>query len=304
VKGYLRLFLTGFGMGSADIVPGVSGGTIAFIFGIYEELVFSIKKLSGETLKLFIKGHPLAAYKGIPFRFLVPLGAGILTALLSLANLVTYLLNTFPELVWAFFFGLIVASILVVRKRVVTWDNHDIAAFLAAALGAFVLAGLVPVETPATAAAFFTSGFIAIIAMILPGISGSFLLVLMGKYEQILLAVVSRDVVTLGLVGIGAAVGISVFSRILSWLFEKHHDIAVATLTGFMVGSLRKVWPWKADMELGRFLLTLALAVLGAFLLTRLARLQALREQTADISEPEFAREHKIALSSQKKSKL
>ena len=301
-------------MGAADIVPGVSGGTVAFIFGIYEELIFSIKKISGETLKLFLKGEFVSAYKSIPFKFLVPLGIGILTAVLSLANLISYLLHTTPELVWSFFFGLIMASILIVRKRVVTWDFHDIAVFLLSALGAYFLVGAVPVETPATPLAFFFAGVVAIVAMILPGISGSFLLVLMGKYEQILNAVVSRDVVILFVFAAGAVIGISVFSRVLSWLFERHHDIAVATLTGFMLGSLRKVWPWKesfGNYEVNvlpqldsRFVLSLVLVFFGVFLLLRLNSLYEIREQTGDISDKEFISKHKKALSSQKKGAL
>lgn len=311
-------------MGSADIVPGVSGGTIAFIFGIYEELVYSIKKLSGETLKLFIKGKIKEGIESIPFGFLVPLGLGILGALLTLANLITYLLSHQPVLVWSFFFGLIVASILIVRKRVVTWNTHDVVAFLIATVCTYFLVGAVPVETPANPIAFFTAGFIAIIAMILPGISGSFLLVLMGKYSQILEAVVARDVFTLGLVMAGAVIGLALFSRVLTWLFEKHHDIAIAVLTGFMVGSLRKVWPWKEalltrvnshgevvpvveaniipqpNIEL---LIAIALAVVAGYLLMYLEKLQVTREHVKDIEDSEFAREHMKAVSSQKSGK-
>lgn len=312
-------------MGSADIVPGVSGGTIAFIFGIYEELIFSIKKLSGETLRLFLKGKFLEAYKSVPFGFLVPLGIGIVTAFLALSRLLTYLLANHPVMVWSFFFGLIVASILIVRKRVVTWDTHDIAAFLLAAIGAYLVVGAVPVETPATSLAFFASGFIAIIAMILPGISGSFLLVLMGKYEQILYAVVERDIAVLGLVLAGAAVGIAIFSRVLTWLFARHHDIAISVLTGFMLGSLRKVWPWKEVVitrinskglevpvvennilpTLGSELfLALFLMALAAYLLLTLSEMKAIREQVADVGDREFAREHKEALASQKEGRV
>lgn len=312
-------------MGSADIVPGVSGGTIAFIFGIYEELVYSIKKLSGETIKLFLKGKYVEVYKSIPFGFLVPLGVGILTALLTLASLITYLLTNQPVYVWSAFFGLIVASILIVRKRVVTWNRHDVVAFCLATLGAYALVGSVPVETPATSVAFFLSGFFAIIAMILPGVSGSFLLVLMGKYEQILHAVVERNVLTLGLVLAGAVIGLSVFSRVLSWLFEKHHDIAIAVLTGFMVGSLRKIWPWK-EVVLTRInskgievpvvennvlpavntelLFSLLLMLFAAVLLMKLEKMQATRERVGDVEDSEFAREHKEAVATQKSGRI
>lgn len=311
---YARLFLTGFGMGSADIVPGVSGGTIAFIFGIYEELVYSIKKLTGQTLKLVLKGQLGQAYKSVPFNFLVPLGVGLASALLLLASIITHLLDSSPELVWSFFFGLIIASILIVRKRVVSWDMHDIVAFLVAAVGAFVLVGFVPIATPETYLAYFLSGAIAIVAMILPGISGSFLLVLLGKYEQVLHAVVEKDIAVLLVFMAGAAVGISLFSRVLTWLFAKHHDIAIAVLSGFMLGSLRKVWPWKHTVGVlehnvlpsfdQSFVLSLGLMVFSVFLLLQLDKLQATREQLGDIEDKDFEKSHETAVRSQKRSKI
>lgn len=245
----LHLFFTGFAMGSADIVPGVSGGTIAFIFGIYKDLVNSIKHVSGETLALVLKGQFRQAIAGIPFAFLVPLVLGIGAAIITLANLLSKLLEDHPVYVWSFFFGLVLASVLVVRKRVTNWTPLKIVLLLVAALSAYLLVGAVPVETPETALAYFLSGSIAIVAMILPGVSGSFILVLLGKYEQVLAAVTERDILTLLLVMAGAAIGLALFSRVLSWLFEKHHDLAIAVLTGFMLGSLRKIWPWKEVMS-------------------------------------------------------
>lgn len=245
MKRLLHLFFTGFVMGSADIVPGVSGGTIAFIFGIYKELINSIKKVSGEALALVLKGQIRQAIASIPFAFLAPLVFGIGAAVITLANVLSRLLEDHPVYVWSFFFGLVLASVLVVRKRVSRWTPEKIALLLAAALAAYLIVGAVPVETPKTALAFFLSGSIAIVAMILPGISGSFILVLLGKYEQVLAAVTERDVFTLLLVIAGAAIGLALFSRVLSWLFAHHHDFAIAVLTGFMLGSLRKIWPWK-----------------------------------------------------------
>lgn len=312
-------------MGSADIVPGVSGGTVAFIFGIYEELVYSIKKITGETIRLLLAGKVKEAFMGFPFFFLVPLGLGIMSALILLSRLITHFLVHHPVMLWSFFFGLIVASILIVRKRVATWDTHDVIACIVSAAGAYVLVGAVPLETPAVPLAFFAAGFIAIIAMILPGISGSFLLLLMGKYEQILHAVVERNIAVLGLVILGAAVGISVFSRVLTWLFKRHHDIAIAALTGFMIGSLRKVWPWKEPVltrinskgfevpviennilpNLGIELASAIALMLGAaYLLIYLDKLQMVREQVTDVEDKEFAREHKEAISSQKSGKI
>ena len=244
-KRALRVLLTGFAMGSADIVPGVSGGTIAFISGIYEELVNSIKKVSGETLALFVRGRIREAIGSIPFTFLVPLALGIGAAIIALSNLLSWLLKTYPVFVWSFFFGLVLASILVVRKRITRWELHDIGVLLAFAVLAYAVVGAVPMQTPATLLAFFLAGAVAIVAMILPGISGSFILVLLGKYEQVLAAVTERDLLALGVVILGAVLGLALFSRVLSWLFARHHDLAIAALTGFMLGSLRKIWPWK-----------------------------------------------------------
>ena len=326
MKGKLRLFLTGFGMGASDIVPGVSGGTIAFIFGIYEELVFSIKKLSGETLRLVLKGKIKEAIASVPFGFLIPLGLGLGTALMTLASLIEHLLANYPVFLWAFFFGLVVASIWIVRKRVVTWDLHDYAALALAAVAAYLISGALPSSTATSLPMFFFAGFIAIIAMILPGISGSYLLVLMGKYEQVLGAVTSRDFPPLIMVALGAVIGISVFSRVLTWAFDRHHDIIIATLTGFMIGSLRKVWPWKETVSTyvdshgveqpllqnnmipdsldANVLFAIALAVLAAFIMLRLDKMQATKEQVKDVEDKEFEQEHKEALTSQKKHTL
>ena len=245
LKRYFRLFFTGFGMGAADLVPGVSGGTIAFVFGIYEELMQSIKTLSGVTLQLALRGKIKEAWETIPFGFLIPLAAGLGTAVVGLASLIKYLLEFHTEYVWSFFFGLVVASIILVSRKIKTWDWYDIGLGLVGAVAAYIIVGAVPVETPAHPVLFFIAGFIAICAMILPGISGSFLLVIMGKYEQILTAVTQQDFVTIGLVGVGAVLGLALFARLLSWMFKYHHDLVIAILTGFMVGSLRKIWPWK-----------------------------------------------------------
>lgn len=318
----VRLFFTGFTMGAADIVPGVSGGTVAFLLGIYEELIYSIKLVSGEVLRLFLKGKIKEAIEKVPFRFLIPLGLGVLTALFTLANIISYLLHDYPSFVWSFFFGLVLASVLIVRKRVVTWDLRDYVALIATSVGTYFLVGAVPVETPNNPLALFLSGAIAICAMILPGISGSFLLVIMGKYEQVLNAVVERDIFTLVVFGLGTVVGLAAFSRVLSWLFKKHHDIVVAALIGFMIGSLRKVWPWKEVIstrinshgELVPLLeknilpasvdtsvmICLGLFVLGMVAIFLLDKMEVTQEQTADVDDKSFAAEHKKALESQK----
>ncbi len=321
-KTSIRLFLIGFGMGSADIVPGVSGGTIAFIFGVYEELIYSIKKVSGEVIRLILQGKFKQAAEEVPFSFLIPLGLGILTAIVSLAQLLSNLLDTSPVYVWSFFFGLVVASILIVKRRVVSWDIHDFFLLGAAAALSFFVVGAVPVQTPDTTLAFFLAGAIAIVAMILPGISGSFILVLLGKYEQVLNAVVSVEIATLLTVMLGAVIGLGVFSRILSWLFAKHHDISVVILTGLMIGSLRKIWPWKEVLSTtfdrhgvevpleqvnvlpgafdSGFFIALALAVTAMFIMIYLDKLNATDETVEVLDDPEYEKTHKQALKSQK----
>ncbi len=248
-KGIMRLFLTGFSMGSADLVPGVSGGTIALITGIYEELIHSVKTVTGKTLKLVLSRDIKAAIQTVPWRFLLPVGMGMMTAIFSLAKLISWLLDHRPVLIWAFFFGLVVASVVVVGRRVGMWNTKTIAALAAGAGATYLLVGTVPVHTPTTMPAFFLAGMVAIVAMILPGISGSFLLVLMGKYAQVLDLVTNREFITLSVFALGAAVGLSAFSRVLSYMFHHHHRLMMAVLTGVLVGSLRKVWPWKEVLE-------------------------------------------------------
>ena len=291
-------------MGSVDTVPGMSGGTIAFIFGIYEELVYSVKKLTGEIPGLVLKGKLKEAVSETPLSFLAPLGTGLAAALVTVAQIVTYLLDNQPVLIWSFFFGLLVSSIFIVKKRVVTWNSHDVGLLVASSVAAFFITGLVPLETSAAPLAFFLSGMVAIVAMILPGVSGSFFLVLLGKYEQVLDAVIGRDIVTLALVASGAAVGLAVFSRILSWLFEKHHDIVIAGLTGLMIGSLRKLWPWQETFIPqsfdGEVFTAVILMSAAAALMFYLDRKQATREVVADVEDPKLVKAHKKSLRLQK----
>ncbi len=245
----LRLFVTGFSMGSADLVPGVSGGTMALLFGIYEELIHSIKTVSSKALKLALQGRIREALWVVPWEFLVPLGAGILVAIFSLARLISHLLANHPVFVWSFFFGLVTASVWVVGQRVGRWNARAIGIAATGAVITYAVVGAVPVHTPAELPVFFLAGMIAIMAMILPGISGSFLLVLMGKYAQLLEAVTNRDVITLSVFVLGAAVGLALFSRLLSYMFVHHHHRMMALLTGVLLGSLRKVWPWKETVQ-------------------------------------------------------
>ena len=250
IKDYLGLAARGFAMGAADVVPGVSGGTMAFILGIYEELINSIKNLlNPDATRLLLRFKIKQALAILPWPFLAAVGIGILVAIFSLAPYLEWMLKNEPELLWAFFFGLVAASIFTVSSRVGRWGARTISGVILGAVAAYIIVGLVPAQTPDAAWFLFLSGFIAICAMILPGISGSFILVLLGKYEAILAAVNNRDFVTLILVAAGAAVGIVSFAQVLSWLFKRYHDVTVAVLIRLMAGSLRKIWPWKMDLE-------------------------------------------------------
>jgi putative membrane protein len=242
---YFWIGARGFTMGAADVVPGVSGGTMAFILGIYDELLDSINAVDVNFIQRILTFKWREAFANFPWKFLVSIALGILTAVLTLANALHWALENHPVYIWAFFFGLIVASIVVVRRRVRNWNPANILAASAAAVGAFVLVGLTPSETPHTPILLFLSGAFAICAMILPGISGAFILVLLGKYAHVLSAVKSLDILTVAFVGMGAVVGLLSFARLLRWMLHRNHDLVIAILTGFMVGSLRKVWPWK-----------------------------------------------------------
>ena len=246
---YVGLAARGFVMGCADIVPGVSGGTMAFILGIYEELVMSIRAGGRRPFwRALLRVDVLAALDAVNARFLAAVLAGIVVAVLTLASGLEWTLEHHPVLIWSFFFGLVFASIVTVRKRIRSWTAALYAALGLGAVGAFFLVGAVPVQTPESAWFLFLSGMLAICAMILPGISGSFILVLLGKYQFVLAAVNQRDVVSLAILGAGAVVGIVTFAQILAWLFKRYHDLTIAVLIGLMAGSLRKIWPWKVTV--------------------------------------------------------
>ena len=242
----LTLFAKGFCMGASDVVPGVSGGTMALILGIYEELIQSIKAFDGALLRLVIQGRLTHALKTAPLGFILPLGIGILTAIFTLARGLSWLLETHPVAIWSFFFGLVLASAIAVGRRIDRWQLSTAISLLLSALGAYVLVGLVPVNTPETLPFVFLCGAIAICAMILPGISGSFILVLLGKYHFILNAVGRFDILILSVFTAGTATGIMLFVRLLNWLLKRYFQITMAALTGLMIGSLRKIWPWKS----------------------------------------------------------
>ena len=244
-KDYALLMLKGLGMGAADVVPGVSGGTIAFIVGIYDELIDSIKSINMQSLKLLFTGKLRAFWKAINGNFLFFLIAGIAISVFSLAKLITFLLETEPVLVWSFFFGLVLASTWFVSKDIKEWNWKTVPGFLAGAVIAYYITIATPAETPTHLLFIFLCGAIAICAMILPGISGSFILVLLGKYFYIMEAVKTLDFVVLGVFALGCLLGITSFSRLLSYALKHLRNITLAVLSGFMLGSLNKVWPWK-----------------------------------------------------------
>jgi putative membrane protein len=241
----LGIFLRGVLMGAADIVPGVSGGTVAFITGIYERLLGSIRSVDLAFAKHVLAGDIKAAWQHVDGGFLLALLGGIASSILTLARLISWLLETHPVPLWAFFFGLILASALVLLRQVDSWRASSVLALL---LGTGFAIGIALAPTaglPTGLPMVFLSGFLAICAMILPGISGSFILVLLGMYSTVLVAVKSFDVMFILVFALGAAAGLLCFSRLLYWLLGHFHRVTMATLTGFLFGSLMIVWPWK-----------------------------------------------------------
>ena len=249
MKKYFMVGLKGCAMGMADVVPGVSGGTIAFISGIYEELLDSIKSLDIEALKLFFTGKFRQFFEKINGKFLFSLIAGIGVAILTMARLMTYMLENHPIITWSFFFGLIIASALMVAREVNCWGVAPVITMLIGVVLSYWITVVSPATTPNDWWFIMLSGAIAICAMILPGISGAFILLLLGKYLFIMEAVTELNIGVLVLFAIGAVVGIVSFSHVLSWLLNKWHDATVTMLMGFMIGSLNKVWPWKQTLE-------------------------------------------------------
>ena len=252
---YLGIVARGVCMGASDIVPGVSGGTMAFILGIYEELIDSIRTLGRPNfLQAVFRLRIKEIFQILNWEFLLSVLIGIFIAVVTLSHALETLLINQPVYLWSFFFGLVLASVLVVSKRIKNWTSSLIGMLLLGAVGAYLLVGLVPVQTPDAWWFLIISGAVASCALILPGISGAFLLVLLGKYQYVLGAVNDlragdlNAAVPLIFVAIGAVIGLVTFAQILGWLFREYHDLTVALLIGLMVGSLRKIWPWKLDL--------------------------------------------------------
>lgn len=236
-------------MGAADVVPGVSGGTIAFISGIYEELIDSISKVNLATIKLWRQEGLSAMWKAVNGNFLLSLLIGIGLSIITLAKLIKHLLETQPILIWSFFFGLVLASIIYVAKQITRWNMGTIIVMIFGALVAYFITTLTPHVSNASYPYVFLSGALAICAMILPGISGSFILLLLGMYKPVLDAIHDKNIGLLATLMLGAVIGLLSFSRLLKWLFDHYENLTLAVLTGFIIGSLNKIWPWKEVLD-------------------------------------------------------
>ena len=249
IKDYIVIGLKGMAMGAADVVPGVSGGTIAFISGIYEELLVSISNIKISLLKTLKSEGFKEAWKQLNGNFLLALFLGIFISIVSLAKVIKYLLENHPILLWSFFFGLVLASIIYVAKQIKKWNFLSVTYLIVGAFLAYYITTLNPLVSESSSSLYiFFAGAIAICAMILPGISGSFILVLLGAYKPVLDAVNDRDFKTILIFMAGAIVGLLSFSKILKWLFANYKDYTLAALTGFIIGSLNKIWPWKETL--------------------------------------------------------
>lgn len=309
---HILLYAKGIAMGAADVVPGVSGGTVAFISGIYDELLRSIASVP-HAVGLLLRGRIVAAWQAANATFLLVLLAGILTSVVSLARLITYLLEHQPIPVWSFFFGLILVSSHIVAREIQRWNWSRAVSFVLGAAFAYWITVASPVQWGSDPLSIFLAGAIAICAMILPGVSGSFILVLLGLYSFVLAAVKNLDLAVLALFASGCLIGIVSFAGVLRWLLVRWRDLTLAFLTGLMLGSLNKIWPWKetlswrtnshgeqvpllqANLLPGRFaevsgqdpqvLLAIVLAVAGVLLVLGLEWLAGRRQQSAGCAE-------------------
>ena len=250
-------------MGAADVVPGVSGGTIAFISGIYEELITTIHKLDLGVFKTLKKEGVKKVWQQYNLGFLASLFTGIAISILSLAKVITMLLGQYPVLVWSFFFGLVIASIIYIAKQITNYSPKAIIALVLAAVLSYGITLAKPIADTESIWFLFFAGFIAIIAMILPGISGAFILLLIGGYTIVIGAInqfleaistfnissLGNALLKIGVFAAGAIMGLKVFSGILNWMFANHKNTTLAVLTGFMIGALNKIWPWKEVLQ-------------------------------------------------------
>jgi len=302
---YLHTYIKGFCMGIADLIPGVSGGTIAFLFGIYGELLDSIKSFDLAFFSRLLRLRFKEAFENTGWKFLAALLCGIMTSIFTLSHTMKWLLEEHPVQVHGFFFGLIVATVWAIGKKIQHKDFAKIGLGLASAWMMFVLVGMIPIQTPETWWFLMISGVVAICAMILPGISGAFILLLLGKYDYVIQAVSARDIPVLFIFAVGCGVGLLSFVHILSWLLKKYYDLTLTVLTGLVLGSLRKIWPWKETVETimtshgkiipveqmnvlpkhfdAGFWITIALVIAGFFISLMIARFD---DQKDSLSKP------------------
>ena len=249
VKDFVVIGLKGMAMGAADVVPGVSGGTIAFISGIYEELLTSISNINLSLLKTLKNDGIKAAWKQVNAAFLLALFTGIFVSIVSLAKVIKWLLENEPILLWSFFFGLVLASVIYIGKQITKWNFGAILLMIIGAVLAYYITTLNPLVSENSSTLFlFIAGAIAICAMILPGISGAFILVLLGAYKTLSDTLHNLDIKNLLIFVLGAAIGLLSFSKLLKWLFSNYRNVTLALLTGFIIGSLNKIWPWKETL--------------------------------------------------------
>ncbi|MDX1538335.1 DUF368 domain-containing protein [Arsukibacterium sp.] len=295
MKHYLQWLIKGLAMGAADVVPGVSGGTLAFILGVYERLLAAISAVNITAVKLLLRGRLKAFWQHIDGTFLLCLFSGILLSIFSLANVISYLLIHRPVPLWAFFNGLILAS-LPVLLRSVSWTMVRGLLLLLGVMFAVVVGSLAPVQLEPAPYIFFLAGAIAICAMILPGISGSFILLILGMYAPVMLAVTELQFGILALFASGCLIGLLSFSRFLNWLLKHYHDATLALLTGVVVGALYRIWPWQFQQQLlspgqyqqladSDFLLAVVACVAGILVITLLLNLERLFYQAGKGAE-------------------
>lgn len=243
---YIQLAIKGFAIGTAGLIPGVSGGTLALLLGIYEELVEAIRTASDpQTIRAMVQRRWAEFASRLSWQLLAPIGLGALFAVVTMSHFMEWLLLTYPVQVEAFFFGLVAASLVVVARKVERWSLRLAAGFVLGAAAAWLLLDITPAKTPNTLWMLFLSGAVAKCAMVLPGISGAFVLVVFGQYQYALAAVTQRDLMGVALILLGAVVGLITFAQALSWLFRRQRDLTLAVLAGLILASLRKLWPWQ-----------------------------------------------------------
>lgn len=285
-----RLVFTGMSMGLCDLIPGVSSGTVAFLYGIYDELLYAINTITSQTLRLFLKLRFRQAWRSIPFKFILPLMIGMVVSVFAMSDVVGYLLETQPVFTWSLFFGFVLGSVFMVKGRVKSWGKRQILILLAGFVSVFLLVGMPALQMESSPVVVFVSGIIGSIAMILPGISGSLILVLIGQYENIINSISNRDFVTLAIFACGIVVGLSLFARLLGWLLRNHHNSVMVVLIGVILGSLRAVWPWQNyDFNPNSIagyvsvLVSIVLMAVGFFVVVALEKIGIATEHNSDI---------------------